>query len=116
MDRGEAFYYEPGQRSPQFAVLATDDMRWDPSSCAPREPIQADCDGNVEHDGHARPPLTLRDPQKLTPAPGLDVRRVNDGEAPPAQPHLEGEVEQRKRILARRLVGLVVGDRRSEGI
>ena len=77
-------------------------------------PLERDLEWHVEHDRDGRTPMASRHGEQLGACPVLDVRGVDDGEPPAAQPHGEDPMEQVEGVVGGALGRRVVGDQRAQ--
>ena len=75
MHRRETFLGQGWKRPVQLPLLASYRVRGHRTDTAPAEPLQADLDGQVEHDGHRRSALACGDVEQLAPAPRRSRKR-----------------------------------------
>ena len=77
------------------------------AAAAPRGgvPLEGDGERHVQHDRDRGAPMPLRGAEQLGPCPLLDVRGVDDGQAPAPKAHVEDPMEEVEGVVGRALGG-----------
>ena len=105
----EALTLQPLEPTAQLVALSAHDRRTEVALGAGGVALQADVLRDVQDDRHRQHVVRPGHGDELLAGLGLDVRRVDDGEAAPGQPDADDVVQQVERGRCRGLVVLVVG-------